>query len=165
MVMCLDGCNWRGVQRLIKDGVNVNHKNTIGETPLIQAVSSANVKMVQMLLDADAKVNMKAPPVAVGPLKTKYPKGMTALDYCEQKIETWEANKISDDKRYEMRQAEMKEKECMKVEVFPECRQGLNPYSPYYYVPKWHEIKEMLLAKGAKNAPEAPDEGLFGMFG
>eukprot|EP00746_Dinoflagellata_sp_MGD_P018422 gnl/MRDRNA2_/MRDRNA2_142695_c0_seq1.p1 gnl/MRDRNA2_/MRDRNA2_142695_c0~~gnl/MRDRNA2_/MRDRNA2_142695_c0_seq1.p1 ORF type:complete len:190 (+),score=43.14 gnl/MRDRNA2_/MRDRNA2_142695_c0_seq1:100-669(+) len=164
MVICMDGCNWRGLERLIKQGADVNWKNAVGHTPLMSACESGNPKMVQMLLDAGARVNSKNNPAPVGPLLKQYPKGMTALDCVGRRIETLEIKRVEAAESYDVRQAENKEKNCTRSEIFPECRKGETPYSPYSKLPQWYEIKEMLLAKDAKIGAEAPDEGLFGMF-
>ncbi len=49
-----------GVQRLIRDGADVNKKNQSGDTALMAAVAANDPVVVEILLDKRADVNAKS---------------------------------------------------------------------------------------------------------
>lgn len=53
------------ISKFIKEGADVNAQNADGWTPLIKAITSRNVQIVRLLLNAGAKIDEKKAPVAL----------------------------------------------------------------------------------------------------
>jgi ankyrin repeat protein len=71
------------VQILLDNGANIDARNDMGQTPLMLAAQYGFTDIIQLLLDKDAKVNLRAKP---GGYLNGTNKARTALNYAQERL-------------------------------------------------------------------------------
>merc|ERR1719281_78937 len=144
--VCTFGKNTYKLEKLLSGRVDINAKNKWGEYPLYRAIHGGCPKFVEKMLDKGADPN----------IVSGY--GATSLDLIEELIDTLEWRFKEEQENFQKRKKYMQDNNCLIPELPKDVLDGTGPFTPFWYIPKYKEIQEMLEKKGTKHARDLGED-------